>query len=54
MTEYELRQEAIRRYLTGEKISKIAQSLNCEQLAVLYKYKFVLMLQVFEQEDARN
>lgn len=28
MTEYELRQEAIRRYLTGEKISKVAQSLK--------------------------
>ena len=28
MSEYELRQEAIRRYLTGEKISKIAQSLK--------------------------
>ena len=28
MSEYQLRQEAIRRYLTGEKISKIAQSLK--------------------------
>ena len=28
MTEYELRQEAIRRYLTGEKVLKIAQSLK--------------------------